>query len=117
MPDTYPDAKSEETLGGFITPRGHDVYTGNCTNWIVPPDEGTIHAYAVCHFGSDEFLPQHPSILILVEFEGDNTLFRSRLAGVESENASLEWIGMKVKARFLRNAKLKPTEVYSVPAE
>jgi hypothetical protein len=30
--------------------------------------------------------------------------------------ASLDWIGMKIKPQFLRNSKLKPTDVYFVPA-
>jgi hypothetical protein len=30
--------------------------------------------------------------------------------------ASLDWIGMEIKPQFLRNAKLKPTDVYFVPA-
>jgi len=37
--------------------------------------------------------------------------------GVEPEAASLEWIGMRLQPRFLRNSKLKPTDVYFVPAE
>jgi uncharacterized OB-fold protein len=54
--------------------------------------------------------------LILVEFEGANTLFLSRLVGVDPHQASLDWIGMKVKAQFLRNSKFKPTDVYFVMA-
>jgi uncharacterized OB-fold protein len=109
--------RDPETGYTYATPRGHDMFTGNRTDWTVLPDEGTIHAFTVCHFGSEEFLPQCPFILILVEFEGANTLFLSRLIGVEPEDASLDWIGMKVKARYLRNAKMKPTDVYFVPAD
>jgi uncharacterized OB-fold protein len=109
--------RDPETGYTYATPRGHDMYTGNQTDWTLLSDEGRIHAFTVCHFGSEEFLPQCPFILILVEFEGANTLFLSRLIGVEPEDASLDWIGMKVKARYLRNAKLKPTDVYFVPAE
>lgn len=101
----------------YATPRAHDMFSGNRTDWIVLPTEGTVHAFTVCHFGSEEFLPQCPFILILVELEGANTLFLSRLIGVEPNDAGLDWIGMKVKARFLRNAKLKPTDVYFVPAD
>ena len=32
------------------------------------------------------------------------------------EAVSLDWIGMKVTPKFLRNAKLKPTDVYFFPA-
>jgi hypothetical protein len=51
----------------------------------------------------------------LIEYEGVNTLFLTRLLGVDPEAASLDWIGMRVRPRFLRNSKLKPTDVYFVP--
>ena len=35
--------------------------------------------------------------------------------GVDPDQASLDWIGMKVEARYLRNSQLKPTDVYFVP--
>jgi hypothetical protein len=101
----------------YATPRGHDMYSGQETDWVVLPDEGVIHAFTVCYFGSEEFLPQTPFVLILVEFEGVDTLFLARLIGVKPEEASLEWIGMKVKACYVRNSKFKPTDVYFVPAE
>jgi uncharacterized OB-fold protein len=109
-------SKDAETGYTYATPRGHDVYTGRETEWVALPDEGTIHAFTVCHFGSEEFLPETPFVLILVEFERADTLFLSRLMGVDPNEASLEWIGMKVKAEYLRNSKLKPTDVYFVPA-
>jgi len=31
--------------------------------------------------------------------------------------ASLDWVGMPVRPRFLRNSKLKPTDVYFVPRD
>ena len=62
-------------------------------------------------------MPQTPFVLILVDFEGADTLFLARLVGVDPNDASLDWIGMKVKARYLRNSKFKPTDVYFVPAE
>ena len=100
----------------YATPRGHDMYSGEETDWIVLSGEGTIHAFTVCHFGSEEFLPQTPFVLILVEFEGVDTLFLSRLVGVDPDAASLDWIGQKVKAQYLRNSKFKPTDVYFVLA-
>ena len=72
--------------------------------------------FTVCHFGSEEFLPETPFVLALVEFEGANTLFLTRILGLDPDKASLDWIGMKVRARYLRNSKLKPTDVYFVPA-
>jgi len=32
--------------------------------------------------------------------------------GEDPEAADINWIGRKVKGRFLRNAKLKPTDIY-----
>jgi hypothetical protein len=32
--------------------------------------------------------------------------------GVDPEDASINWIDKPVKGRFLRNAKLKPTDIY-----
>ncbi len=99
----------------YATPRGADMYTGNETDWVQLPSEGVIHAFTVCHFGSEEFLPETPFVLALLEIEGANTLFLTRVVGLDPSQASLDWIGMKVQARYLRNAKLKPTDVYFVP--
>ncbi len=100
----------------YPTPRGHDMYSGKETDWVRLPDEGTVHAFTVCHFGSEEFLPDCPFVLALVEFEGANTLFLTRLVGLDPYQPSLDWIGMKVEAKYLRNSKFKPTDVYFVPA-
>jgi uncharacterized OB-fold protein len=101
----------------YATPRGHDMYTGQETEWIDISDrEASIHAFTVCHFGSEEFLPETPFVLILVAYEGVDTLFLARLMGVDPMAASLDWIGMKIEPRFLRNSKLKPTDVYFIPA-
>jgi len=109
--------RDPETGYTYATPRGHDMYTGEETEWIDITDRtATVHAFTVCHFGSEEFLDETPFVLILVEFEGVDTLLLSRLMGVDPEDASLEWMGMNVKPKFLRNAKLKPTDVYFVPA-
>ncbi len=101
----------------YATPRGHDMYTGNETEWVVLPKEGRVHAFTVCHFGSEEFLPETPYVLALIEFDGADTLFLGRLVGVDPDEASLDWIGMKVKARFRRWSKFKPTDVYFYPAD
>lgn len=101
----------------YATPRGHDMYTGKDTEWIDITDrEAKIHAFTVCHFGSEEFLPECPYALILVEIEGVNSLLLSRLMGVDLDDVSLDWIGKRVAPKFLRNSKLKPTDVYFVPA-
>jgi len=109
--------RDPETGYTYGTPRGHDMYTGNETEWVEIPAEGTIHAFTVCHFGSEEFLPECPFVLIQVEFPGVNTLFLARLIGVNPAEAGPHWIGMKVKGRFRRLSKFKPTDVYFYPAE
>jgi len=100
----------------YATPRGHDMYSGDETEWTRLPDTGRVHAFTVCFFGGEEFLPETPFVLILVEFEGADTLFLGRLMGVDPAQAALDWIGMKVQAKYLRNAQFKPTDVYFVPA-
>jgi len=97
----------------FGTPRSHCMECGAPTKWIELPQEGTIHAWTTCHFGSEEFLKETPFNLILVEFEGVNTLFLARLIGADETEIE---VGMKVRARFRRNCQLKPTDVYFVPA-
>ena len=101
----------------YATPRGHDMFSGQETDWIdITNRTARVHAFTVCHFGSEEFLPETPFVLALIEIEGVNTLLLTRLMGVDPLAASLEWIGMRVKPLFLRNAKLKPTDVYFIPA-
>ncbi len=110
---------SQDPASGYTyaTPRGSDMYSGEETNWIdITEREARVHAFTVCHFGSEAFLDQTPFVLIQVEFEGVNTLLLSRLMGVDPLEASLDWIGMKLKPQFIRNSKLTPTDVYFVPA-
>lgn len=97
----------------YATPRSHCMECGNKTEWIELPRDGTIHTFTICYFGSEEFLNETPFILIMVEFEDIDTLFLSRLIGVEKVDVH---IGMKVTARFRRNSKFKPTDVYFVPS-
>jgi len=102
----------------YATPRGHDMFSGRETRWIDITDRpAKVHAFTVCHFGSEEFLPETPYVLALIEFEGVNTLFLTRLMGIDPQAAALDWIGMPVTPRFLRNSKLKPTDVYFIPAK
>jgi uncharacterized OB-fold protein len=109
--------REPETGYTYATPRNHDMYTGRETEWVEIEPEGKIHAFTVCHFGSEAFLPECPYVLIQVEFEECDTLFLGRLVGVDPEDASIDWIGKKVRGRFLRNAKLKPTDIYFNLAE
>jgi len=112
-------ASQDEGSGyAYANPRGHDMYSGDETVWIdITGRDARVHAFTVCHFGSEEFLPETPFILALIEFEGVNTLLLSRLMGLDPMEASLDWIDMPVAPEFLRNSKFKPTDVYFVPKE
>jgi hypothetical protein len=110
--------RDPETGYTYATPRGHDMATGHETDWVdLTERKATVHAFTVCHFGSEEFLPETPFVLALIAFEGVDTLFLTRLIGVDPDAASLDWIGMEVRPRFKRLSKFKPTDVYFVPAE
>ncbi len=109
------DEKSGYT---YANPRGHDMFSGAETRWIDITDvPAQVHAFTVCYFGSEEFLPECPFVLSLIEFEGVNTLLLTRLMGVDPQAPTLDWIGMQVEPHFLRNSKLKPTDVYFAPKE
>ncbi len=97
----------------YATPRGHCMECGGVTDWFELPLEGHIHTYTTCYFGGEKFLKETPFTLILVEFEGVDTLFLSRLVGAEPDEAA---IGMPVRAKFLRNCKFRATDIYFVPA-
>jgi hypothetical protein len=78
------------------------------------PQEGRVHTFTTCYFGSEEFLKETPFHLVLVEFDGVDTLLLARLIGVGGPEDIR--IGMKIRAKFRRNSQLKPTDVYFVPA-
>ena len=86
---------------------------GGPTDWQELPLEGRVHTYTTCHFGGEAFLKETPFTLVLVEFDRVDTLFLSRLVGVEEDEVA---IGLPVRARFLRNSKFLITDVYFVPA-
>ena len=96
----------------FATPRSHCMECGEPTEWFELPLEGRVHTYTTCYFGSEAFLKETPYTLVMVEFDGVDTLFMSRLIGVEPDEIT---VGLPVKAQFVRNSKFKPTDVYFVP--
>lgn len=98
----------------YGTPRGHCMKDGAKTDWVELPQKGRIHSYTVCHFGGQAFLEETPYTLILVEFDGVDTLFMSRLVGAEKDEPH---IGMNIQAQFRRNSKFDATDVYFVPVE
>ncbi len=96
----------------YATPRLACMTCGGETDWVDLPRTGRVHTFTTCYFGSEEFLPECPFTLILVEFDDVDTLFMARLVGADSADLK---VGMEVQARFVRNAKFKPTDVYFVP--
>src|SRR3989441_12757613 len=78
------------------------------------PLPGLVHTYTTCHYGGEAFLKETPFTLILVEFDGAETLFLSRLKGVEPDAVR---IGMPVVGRFAKTPTLKVTDVWFELAE
>lgn len=99
----------------YATPRAHCMECGRECNWVELPQEGQIHTFTVCYYGSEEFLKETPFILALIGFPGVDTLFLTRVVGLDPQASSLDWIGMRVKAKFRRLSELRPTDVYFVP--
>jgi uncharacterized OB-fold protein len=121
--------KNRKLLGSFCeackyryaTPRGSCMYCGTKTQWFELPRTGSVHAFTVCHFGSEKFLDEAPFALALVEFDHVNSLFLARLKGVDLTKPSLAWIGMRVTPRFAPNIGAKGrvpsvVDVWFVPA-
>jgi hypothetical protein len=97
----------------FATPRAYCLQCGAPTKWIELPLEGRIHTWTTCYYGSEAFLKETPFNLALVEFDGVDTLFLARLIGPTQDEIKID---SKVRAKFVRNPKFKPTDVYFVPA-
>lgn len=99
----------------YATPKLACMECGAECDWVELPQEGKVHAFTVCHFGAEAFLHETPFILGLIEFEGAHTLLLTRLLGFDPFEANLNWVGKKVKAKFVRKSQFKPTDVYFVP--
>ena len=99
------------------TPKRACPMCGHDADWIELPQIAKVHTFTVCYFGAEAFLPECPFVLALMEWKEADTLLLSRLLGVDPLKPTLDWIGMKVKAKFLRLSQYRPTDVYFVPAE
>jgi len=106
----------EECHTKFATPRLSCTECGSKCKWIELPQKGKIHTFTVCYYGSEAFLKETPFVLALIEFPGIDTLFLTRLIGIDPNEPTLDLVGLDVKAKFVRNSKFKPTDVYFVPA-
>ena len=107
----------EECHTKFATPRLSCNECGSKCKWIELPQKGKVHTFTVCYFGSEAFLKETPFVLALIEFPSFDTLFLTRIIGLNPNQPSLDWVGMDVKAKFVRNSKFNPTDVYFVPIQ
>ena len=69
-------------------PRAHCIECGEPTAWLELPLSGRVHTFTTCHYGGELFLKETPFTLILVEFDGADTLFLSRLKGDQAGRGS-----------------------------
>lgn len=96
----------------FATPRAHCMNCGSPTEWRELPLTGRVHTFTTCYYGSEAFLNETPFTLVMVEFDGADTLMMSRLKGAKPEDAR---IGMAVWARFARTPSFRITDVWFEP--
>ena len=97
----------------YATPRGHCMYCGKPTQWYELPLEGRIHSFTDCHYGGEAFLKETPYTLALIEFDGTDTLFLSRIKKIKPGEAK---IGMPLLAQFAGKPAHRVTDVWFVPS-
>ena len=98
----------------YATPRAHCMECGDSTTWHELPLTGRIHTFTTCHYGGEAFLKETPFTLILVEFADADTLFLSRLKGMQPDQVH---IGLPVVARFAKAPSFKVTDVWFEPTD
>jgi uncharacterized protein len=97
----------------YATPRAYCMNCGGKTEWFELPSNGRIHSWTICYFAGEPYLKETPFMLGLVEFEGVDTLFLTRLTGISREAVK---IGLPVKAKFRRKKTWSVNDVYFVAA-
>jgi len=95
----------------YATPRTVCMYCGGKSEWLELPLEGRVHSWTTCYFSGEPYLAECPFNLALIEFDGVDTLFMSRLLVTEEPQ-----IGMRVAARFRRKKTWTVNDVYFVEA-
>ena len=98
----------------YATPRACCMHCGKKTEWFELPLEGRIHSWTLCNFSGEPYLKECPFMLGLIEFKGVDTLFLTRLVGIEHGDVR---INMKVQARFRRKKTWSVNDVYFVKAK
>jgi len=97
----------------YATPRTSCMRCGGNTQWFELPKQGRIHSWTICYFSGEPYLKECPFMLALVEFDGVDTLFLTRLIGVEKNEAK---IGLAIKPMFRRKKTWSINDVYFVKA-
>ena len=82
---------------------------GGRTEWFELPLEGRVHSWTTLLFQRRTVSAECPFMLGLIEFEGVDTLFMTRLVGIEQPQ-----IGMPVRAHFRRKKTWSVNDVYFV---
>jgi uncharacterized OB-fold protein len=95
----------------YATPRARCMTCGGRTDWFELPLEGRVHSWTLCYFSGEPYLRECPFMLGLIEFEGVDTLFMTRLVGIEQPK-----IGMPVRAHFRRKKTWSVNDVYFAKA-
>lgn len=95
----------------YATPRTACMGCGGATEWFELPLEGRVHSWTMCHFSGEPYLAECPFHLGLIEFDRVDTLFMSRLVGIEKPE-----IGMPVRARFRRKKTWSVNDIYFIGA-
>ena len=98
----------------FATPRAYCMQCGAATQWHELPLTGRVHTFTTCYYGGEAFLKETPFTLILVEFDGADTLFLSRLKNLPPDQVR---IGLPVNARFAKTPTFKVTDVWFEPLD
>ena len=98
----------------YATPRAACTACGGKTEWFPLPAHGRVHSWTICYFSGEPYLKECPFMLGLIEFDGVDTLFMTRLVGIDRDQIR---IGMPVQPRFRRKKTWSVNDVYFVPVE
>lgn len=97
----------------FATPRSHCMFCGTPTEWKRLPLKGKVHSWTTCEFGGEEFLKETPYNLALVQFEGADSLFMTRVKECGQKDL---YVGMPVEARFAKKPEYLVRDIWFVPS-
>ncbi len=97
----------------YATPRTYCQFCGEEAKWVDLPLVGKVHSWTTCHYGSEAFLKETPYNLVIVEFEGANSVLLSRLKGCTEQDI---YVGMPLVAKFAAEPKYLITDVWFEPA-